>query len=146
MDELLSSQSTVVSTRIFARRGISTSFGKARAAKNTSRYLVFCISILLLFLLGSGITFINSLLFIIFTRFYWGGVTGSSFINRSQTGVLGRQSGSPLLLTAYWRGNRDLVKISCLYQGRRYSHHLPETEGCFLGRCGEGGELVLVLL
>ena len=73
-------------------------------------------------------------------------MTGTSFINRSQTGALGRQLGSPLLLTAYWKGNRDLVKISCLYQGHRYSHHLPETEGCFLGRRGEGGELVLVLL
>ena len=73
-------------------------------------------------------------------------MTGTSFINRSQTRVLGRQSGSPLLPTAYWKGNRDLVKVSCLYQGRRYSYHLPETEGRFLGRCGEGGELVLILL
>ena len=73
-------------------------------------------------------------------------MTGTSFINRSQKGVLGRQSGSPLLLTAYWKGNWDLVKISCLYQGCRYSHHLPETEGGFLGQRGEGGELVLILL
>ena len=73
-------------------------------------------------------------------------MTGTSFINRSQKGVLGRQSGSPLLLNAYWKGNRDLVKVSCLYQEHRYSHHLPETEGRFLRRRGEGGELVLVLL
>ena len=72
-------------------------------------------------------------------------MTGTSFIKRSQKGVLGRHSGSPLFLTAYWKSNRDLVKVSCLYQGRRYSHHLPETEGRFLGRRGEGGELVLVL-
>ena len=42
-------------------------------------------------------------------------------------------------------GNRDLIKSFCLYLGRRYSHHLPGMEGCFLGRRG-GGELVLVLL
>ena len=80
MDELLSSQSAVISTRIFARRGISTNYGKACAAQNTSRYLVFCY--LNSVLLGSGITFILSLLFTLFTRFYWGGVTGTSFINR----------------------------------------------------------------
>ena len=28
----------------------------------------------------------------------------------------------------------------------RYSHHLPAGDGRFLGRCGEGGELVLGLL
>ena len=28
----------------------------------------------------------------------------------------------------------------------RYSHHLPAGDGCFLGRRGEGGELVLGLL
>ena len=29
--------------------------------------------------------------------------------------------------------------------GGRYSHHLPAEDGRFLGRCGEGGELVLGL-
>ena len=59
---------------------------------------------------------------------------------------MGGQSGSPLFTDYYWVGNQDLVKVSCLYWGCRYTHHLPEAEGRFLGRLGEGGELVLVLL
>ena len=46
--------------------------------------------------MSSGITFICRY----FYSFYWGGVTGTSFINRSLEGALGEQSGLPLLLTA----------------------------------------------
>ena len=67
-----------------------------RVQRDTGRYLVFCILVLSLFSMGSGITFIPSLLLL----FFWGGVTGNSFINRSLGRVLGGQSGSPLLLTA----------------------------------------------
>ena len=56
------------------------------------------------------------------------------------------QSGLPLLLTAYSGRDRDLVKVLCLYLVSRYSHHLPAGDGHFLGRRGEGGELVLGLL
>ena len=35
-----------------------------------------------------------------FYSFYWGGVTGTSFINRSLEGALGGQLGLPVLLTA----------------------------------------------
>ena len=73
------------------------------------------------------------------------GVTGTSFISRSQT-VFGEAVGVIFIDDCLKEGNRDLVKSFCLYQGRRYSHHLPVTEGHFLGRRGEGGELVLGLL
>ena len=95
----------------------------------------------MLFLIGSGITFILKLLLL----FYWGGVTGTSFINRSLKGV-GRAVGFTFIIDCYWVGNQDLVKVSCLYWGCRYSHHLPEVDGRFLGWRGEGGEVVLVLL
>ena len=46
--------------------------------------------------MSSGITLICRY----FHSFYWGGVTRTSFINRSLEGALGGQSGLPLLLTA----------------------------------------------
>ena len=47
--------------------------------------------------MSSGITFICRYFY---SFFYWGGVTGTSFINGSQEGALGGQSGLPLLLNA----------------------------------------------
>ena len=73
-------------------------------------------------------------------------MTGTSFINRSLKGVWEGSRGITFITDCYWIGNQDLVKVSCLYWGRRYLHHLPEAEGCFLGRRGEGEELVLILL
>ena len=73
-------------------------------------------------------------------------MTGTSFINRSQTEVFGEAVGITFIVDCLKEGNRDLVKSFCLYQGCRYSHHLPVTEGRFLGWRGEGGELVLGLL
>ena len=56
------------------------------------------------FLLCSGVTFIGRY-FLLFTRFQWGGVTGTSFIDWSQKQMdLGKQSGSPLLWIAARRG------------------------------------------
>ena len=49
-------------------------------------------------------------------------------------------------MTAYSGRDRDLVKFLCLYMVSCYSHHLPAGDGRFLGRRGEGGELVLGLL
>ena len=73
-------------------------------------------------------------------------MTGTSFINRSQTEAFGEAVGITFIVDCLKEGNWDLVKSFCLYQGRRYSPHLPVTEGRFLGRRGEGGELVLGLL
>ena len=64
----------------------------------------------------------------------------------SQTEVFGEAVGITFIVDCLKEGNRDLVKSFCLYQGRHYSNHLPKTEGRFLGRRGEGGELVLGLL
>ena len=69
-------------------------------------------------------------------------MTGTSFIIRSQTEVFGEAVRITFIDDCLKEGNRDLVKGFCLYQGLRYSHHLPVTEGPFL----EGGELVLSLL
>ena len=73
-------------------------------------------------------------------------MTGTSFINRSQTEVFGEAFGITFIEDCFKVGNWDLVKSFCLYQGCRYSHHLSVTEGRFLGRSGEGGKLVLGLL
>ena len=73
-------------------------------------------------------------------------MTGTSFINRSLEGHWGGQSGWPLLLIAYSDRDKDFVKVLCLYLVSHYSRHLPAGDGRFLGRSGEGGELVLGLL
>ena len=80
----------------------------------TCRYLVFCILRQSLFL---NMQRDNLYLSLLFTLFYWGGVTGTSFIDRSLKGVLGGQSGFPLLMTAYSGRvrDKDLVKFLCLY-------------------------------
>ena len=59
---------------------------------------------------------------------------------------MGGQSGFPLLRTDFSGRDRDSVKFLCLYLVSCYSHHLPAGDGRFLGRRGEGGELVLGLL
>ena len=59
---------------------------------------------------------------------------------------MGGQSDFLYLRTAYSGRDRDLIKFLCLYVVSRYSHHLPAGDGRFLGRRGEGGELVLGLL
>ena len=151
MDELLSLPSAGVSTKIFAKRIISTGLKQSAATQSacSEKYpqilsLLYLNSVILL--LGSGITFIELLLLFFFIRFYWGWVTGTFFINRSQTEVFGEAVGITFIVDCLKEGNRDLVKSVCLYQGHCYSHHLPVTEGRFLGRRGEGGELVLGLL
>ena len=73
-------------------------------------------------------------------------MTGTSSIDGSQTEGYGEAVGISFIDDCCKEGNRDLLKSFCLYLGRRYSHHLPVTEGHFLGRHGEGGELVLGLL
>ena len=73
-------------------------------------------------------------------------MTGTSFIDRSQTEVYGEAVGITFIDDCLKEGNRDLVKSFCLYSGCRYSHNRPVTEGRFLGQRGEGGELVLGLL
>ena len=83
-----------------------------------------------------------SLLLLFFTGEGWPGLP----LLIGHWGALGGQSGLPLLLTAYLGRDRDLVKVLCLYVVSHYSPHLPAGDGCFLGRRGEGGELVLGLL
>ena len=58
-------------------------------------------------------------------------MTGTSFVDRSQTEVYGEAVGITFIDECFKEENRDLVKSFCLYSGRHYSHHLPVTEGCF---------------
>ena len=73
-------------------------------------------------------------------------MTGTSFINRSPEGHWEGSQDFLYLRTAYSGRDRDLVKFLCLYVVSRYSHHPPAGDRRFLGRRGEGGELVLGLL
>ena len=144
--EILSSQSAIynISVRkarfiynLLARRGCTK-----RVQRNTGRYLIFCILVLslLLYSTGSGITFIT---FTTFTLLL--GWRDRDFLYWKVTERVGRAVGITFITESYFVGNQDFVKVSCLYYGCRYSHHLPVAEGRFLGRREEGGELVLIL-
>ena len=70
-------------------------------------------------------------------------MTGTSFIDRSLRRV-GRAVGITFISDCYWVGIRISSRFLFILEGR-YSHHLPAEDGRFLGRRGEGGELVLGL-
>ena len=90
--------------------------------------------------MGNGITFILSLLLLFFTGVGWPGLP----LLTGHWKGLGGQSGSPLLWLPLDRESGSCQGILFIL-GCRYSHHLPEVDGRFLGRRG-GGEMVLVLL
>ena len=73
-------------------------------------------------------------------------MTRTSFINRSLEGHWEGSRDFLYLKTAYSGRDRNLVNFLCLYVVSRYSHHLPAGDRRFLGRHGEGGELVFSLL
>ena len=70
-------------------------------------------------------------------------MTGTSFIDRSLRRV-GRAVGITFISDYYWVGIRISSRFLFILEGH-YWHHLPAEDGRFLGRCGEGGELVLGL-
>ena len=74
-------------------------------------------------------------------------MTGTSFIDRSLRGLGGQSNHLYFrLLLGRESGSRSLFIFFFFFiLGGRYSHHLPAAEGRFLGRHGEGGELVLGL-
>ena len=84
-----------VAERIIFYKIVRSAAAQARAAKYM-QILSLLYPEVVFSSMSSGITFICRY----FYSFYWGGVTGTSFINRSLEGALGGQSELPLLLTA----------------------------------------------